>query len=225
MPAGARNSRKGRIRMTKCVTNNKLPMTELSALTLQQFSGHAVKWYQRYAHSRYFAAYVRLEERLSQKASDKGYIGLADLADIADWGGNQRGIKQRLLRNNSEREVRQATQKAIRHLDNPADALRSMLDIKQWGLTYGSKTLRCISPENYPALDQKLRKAISKALLPTIYDGNISSMISGYLEFLNICRDIERQVRAPGPRLGGVWFLADIEMALFQFAWDGGRLI
>ena len=80
-------------------------------------------------------------------------------------------------------------------------------------------------PQNYPALDQKLRKAISKALLPTIYDGNVSSMIRGYLKFLEIRRDIEHQVRAPGPRSGGVWFPADIEMALFQFAWDGGRLI
>ncbi len=211
--------------MKRCVANNTTPLTEPPALTLQQFSGQAAKWYQKYAHSPYFDPYIRLEQKLSQKASDEGYLELVDLADIAAWGGNQRAIKQRLLRSNNEGEVRQATLEAIQRLDKPSEAIRVVLRINQWGLTYASKTLRCVCPQNYPALDQKLRKAISKALLPTIYDGNIDSMIRGYLRFLKICREIERQVTTLGPRSGGVWFLADIEMALFQFVWDGGRLI
>jgi len=193
--------------------------------TIRQFAGQAAKQYERYTQSQYFEEYVSLEGRLSEKATSTGYLELADLADIADWGGNQRGVKQRMVRSNTDDEVRQATAESIQNLNNPEGAIRAVLGIRQWGLTYGSKVLRFVDPENYVALDQKLRAGISKTLLPTIYDGNFASMVHGYLRFLDICAEIQRQLSVPGPREGDKWFLADIEMALFQFVWDGGVLI
>lgn len=211
--------------MEICDSNKKPLYSEPKALTLVEFSSQALKWYEQYTQSSYFVTYVKLEQRLSQKAMDKGYLEVVDLADIADWGGNQRGIKQRVQRGNSGDQVKQATTEAIRKLDSPSNALRAVLSINQWGLTYASKTLRFVCPRDYPALDQKLRKAINKTLLPTIYDGNINSMVRGYLRFLELCRKIKHQVSVPGPRSAGEWFIADIEMAVFQFVWDGGRLM
>lgn len=197
----------------------------MAELTIAEFAKAVPGWYAEYTQSKYFQTYLTLELRLSQKAIGLGRLGKADLADIADWGGNQHGIRQRLLAGNTEESVGESSSKAISLLSSPADALKAILSINQWGLSYGSKTLRFVCPRNYAALDQKLRGAISKDLLPLIYDGNLASMVRGYLTFLNICRKIGQQVHPPGPRPGGVWFLADIEMALFQFAWDGNTLV
>ncbi len=197
----------------------------MARLIVAEFAKHVPEWYEKYTQSEYFQQYTKLERELSQKAISTGYLEKVDLAHIADWGGNQRGVKQRMLRTNTEKWVREASSQAISMLGSPADALKAILSIKQWGLSYGSKTLRCICPQNYVALDQKLRKAISKDVLPAIYDGNVGSMVQGYLKFLNICRNIGQQVHTPGPRPGKVWFLADIEMALFQFVWEHNSLL
>lgn len=194
-------------------------------LTPTQFANVLSTWYEKYTKSPYFATYFELETELSQKAKNKGYLDLDDLSRIAIWGGNQHGINQRLIFNNSPAKVMKVTREAIRQIADPAVALRTILEgIDHWGLSYASKTLRCMCPEKYVALDQKLRNSIDSSLLRTIYDGDTKSMVYGYLIFLDLCQDIQDHIVAPGPR-SGIWFPADIEMALFQFVWDGGQLI
>ena len=195
------------------------------SLTIEQFADELPDYYQRYTQSQYYKPYINLESKLSQKAINMGYLELADLADIAEWGGNQHAIKKRLQTHNSAEEVIFSTKKAIQQMENPAIALRELLvGINHWGLSYASKTLRFINPQSYPALDQKLRNNIDRSLLPRIYDGHIDSMVRGYLIFLGICQEIRSHVTASAPR-SNRWFIADIEMGLFQFAWDGCRLV
>lgn len=120
--------------------------------------------------------------------------------------------------------VQISTKNAISHLNNPVAALDELLSgIKQRGLSYASKTLRFIDPAKYPALDDKIRKN-AQSLLPKIYDGHLNSMLNGYQNFPVICQQIQNYVTAPTPR-SNKWFIADIEMGLFQFVWNGGTLI
>ncbi len=167
---------------------------------------------------------MHLERRLGSKARDRGRLELDDLVEIANWGGKQHGIHRRVQRENTCAEVRTRTAEAIERLDDPAAALESLLKIKQWGLTYASKTLRFICPSDYGALDSKIREAIDRTLLPRIYDGHTSSMVNGCVRFLALCNQMRARLKERGPREGGVWFVADVEMALFQFASEGGML-
>jgi thermostable 8-oxoguanine DNA glycosylase len=195
------------------------------ALTIEQFADELPDYYQRYTQSQYYETYINLETRLSQKAKNIGYLELVDLVDIAEWGGNQHAIKKRLQAHNSPEEVKFSIKKAIQQVENPAIALRELLvGINHWGLSYASKTLRFINPQSYAALDQKLRNNIDRSLLPRIYDGHIDSMVKGYLSFLDICQEIRSHATAPAPR-SNRWFIADIEMGLFQFVWDACKLV
>jgi len=203
---------------------NQLSKTP-SKLTIKQFINELPQHYKQYTQSQYYEKYTYLEGKLSEKARTIGYLEQDDLSEIAEWGGNQRGIKQRMIANNTKEDVIRATKNAIQQINHPAEALRELLiGIDHWGLSYASKTLRFIYPENFSALDQKLRQRIDFAILPKIYDGHIDSMIKGYLVFLELCRDIQSDVNIPGPR-SGKWFIADIEMSLFQFVWNDGYLV
>jgi hypothetical protein len=200
-------------------------MSTKKILTTKEFSREIDNWYLKYTKSKYFIDYREMEYRISRKASMHDALTLCDLGDIAIWGGNQHGIKQRMEKNNTTNDIKLATLVAIDKLNNPAEALRAMFAISHWGLSYSSKTLRFMCPQQYPALDQKLRAAIDKALLPRIYDGNVNSMIKGYGRFIELCNLIKTFVENPGPRLRGEWFIADIEMGLFQFVSEGGLLV
>lgn len=93
------------------------------------------------------------------------------------------------------------------------------MSLKQWGRTYASKTLRCVFPQDFGGLDGKLIHGISHKYLRS------ASEVKRYDEFLTLCRQIRSKVSEPGPRANGAWFLADVEMALFQFIWDGGEIV
>ena len=163
-------------------------------------------------------SYFPLEERLTQKARLLRYLEKADLVAIAIWGGNQYNISGRVQRANTDNEVREKTKVAIKNLANPAVAFVSMNDIKRWGLAYATKTLRCICPGKYAAPDSKLIGGINHSYLPST-----SNEVKRYEEFLNFCRQVRERVPEPGPRKGE-WFLADIEIALFQLYGIAARL-
>jgi hypothetical protein len=91
--------------------------------------------------------------------------------------------------------------------------------IKYVGSAYGSKTLRCVYPQEYGAFDIHVRKACA-CFLPTMDDREAE--IAEYLEFLHICGRLRTQVTALGPRRKGLWYIADVEMGIFQFAYEGG---
>ena len=185
-------------------------------LTPNEFAKQSKKWYRIWKEAN--PSYFPLEERLTQKARLLGYLEKADLVAITHVLGNPHNIRGRVHKANTEAEVREKTKVAIKNLANPAIAFMSMNGIKQWGLAYATKTLRCICPQNYVALDNKLHQGINRCYFPS------SNEVKRYEEFLNFCRQVREKVPEPGPRKGE-WFVADIEIALFQFIWNSGEIV
>ncbi len=190
-----------------------------SRLTPAEFAYHLPEWYEKYTKSKYFPTWVTLEKRLTRKAAEAGYLNLSDLVEIAKWGGNQYNRAGKVGRENTEEQVITKTKDAIQNLNDPRIALKALLNIKQWGLTYASKTLRAILPQNYAALDDRLLQNISRRYLS---ETNVYEL---YVQFLRLCGQIRDNVSVGGPRKDMSWFLADIEMALFQFVSDGGKIV
>lgn len=198
-----------------------------TGLTLCQFAAEVPKWYQSYSASQHFQTYKNLEARLSQKALTTGYLDKRDLMEIAEWGSDQKrhGLGTLICTNNTDNEVTRATEEAIKHIANPRDALLDLFSINYMKLSYASKTLRCVCPRSYPACDVHTRRACEDLGLNTD-DNDAESLVAGYLWFVEICRRIMERVKQQGPRPEGAWFIADIEMALFQFARSAkGRLV
>lgn len=193
-------------------------------LTLKQLASQLEHWYQRYTESPYFQQYRSLEIGLSHKASDIGYLEKGDLFWIAVWGGDEERHQLGTLIdiNNTSDDVIANTRDAIQQLDNPANALRSLLRINYCGVSYGSKTLRCIRPQEYAAFDYHVRRGCEN-FLPHMEDKEAE--IAGYVGFLELCGQVRKSVAVPGPRPEGLWYVADIEMGLFQFAFEGGTII
>jgi len=185
-------------------------------LTPNEFAKQITKWYRIYKEHN--SDYFLLEARLTEKADVVGHLSMDDLVAIAKWGGNQYNRAGKIQRVNTKDEVREKTKRAIKNLANPATAFMSMNGIKQWGLAYATKTLRCICPQNYAALDNKLHQGINRCYFPS------SNEVKRYVEFLSFCQQIREKVPEPGPRKGE-WFLADIEIALFQFIWNSGEIV
>ena len=188
-------------------------------LTPKQFAEELPKWYHKYCEHN--AAYFLLEERLTKKAHTLGYLEITDLVEITRILGSRYKfiIANNVHKGNTEDEIKDKTREAIQHLNNPAAALTHMMSISGWGRAYASKTLRCICPSNYVALDSLLIRSISSNYLPS------KNEVERYCHFLDLCRQIRRMVSVPGARENGAWFLADIEIALFQFVWDKNRIV
>ena len=193
-------------------------------ISLDEFALDLPEWYEKYTQSSYFSGYCYLLGCLPLKAARFGHLDLEDLCAIADWGGNQRGIKQRLRKHNTQWEVQAKTSEAIRYFYKPKWAIGAVLDLEHWGLTYASKTLLFMDPSNYAALDGWIRTGL-KQLLPPIREADRASMIRGYLAFLEICRKLQDGVRITGPGPQGEWRVADIQQAVFQFAQKGGIVV
>lgn len=198
----------------------------MPTLPLDDFSQHVPEWFARYCATHYYQPYCTLAERLRATASVNGCLELDDLCDVADWGGNQRGLKSRLRKHNTPCEVRLKTADAYRYmgLDKPKFAIGTVLDLEHWGLTYASKTLMFMDPTGYVALDDWMRKGL-KEVLPPMHRGSRASEIRGYLTLLDLCREWQSQITEPCPGHRGTWELADVQSALFQFCKEGGVLV
>ena len=180
-------------------------------LTLDQFIEQVPHWYDIWAGAN--ATYFPLEKRLTEKATSQGYLEIADLVDITYLLGNPHNIRGRMQRTNTEKYVIENTKNAIKNLDNATKALKCIRSINYWGLTYGSKTLRCMCPQKYGALDRVIINGIDPQYLPS------RNNYDRYADFIHLCGQIRGKVIQPGPRKNGQWFIADIEIALFQFVW------
>ena len=200
-------------------------MTE-QLLTLDEFCSDLPDWYDASTRNEYWAGWTELLARLPVKADELGYFDVRDLCDIADWGGNQHGVKQRMRSRNTPDQVKRATSLAIRQLDDPAGAMRAIVGVKHWGVAYASKTLTFMRPSDYGILDRWIRRALVH-VIPRITDGNASSVVKGYVSYLDRCRTLQRNVLAPPPvaTTNGQWRIADIGQGLFEFARSGGLLI
>ena len=195
-------------------------------LTLGEFCTDLPEWYEASTRNEYWAGWTELLDRLPAKADELGYFDMRDLCDIAEWGGNQHGVKQRMQSGNTPDHVKRAAQLAIRRLDDPAGAMRAIAGVKHWGIAYGSKTLTFMRPSDYGILDSWIRRALTH-VIPTIIDGNVSSVVKGYERYLDCCRALQGNVSAAPPvaTTNGRWHIADIGQGLFEFARSGGVLI
>ena len=194
-------------------------------LTLNEFCSDLPEWYEASRHNEYWDGWRELLARLPAKADEMGYFDIRDLGDIADWGGNQHGVKQRMEASNTPDQVKRATSLAIGQLGDPAGAMRAIAGVKHWGVAYGSKTLTFMRPADYGILDSWIRRALV-LVIPTIADGNASSVVKGYVSYLACCQALQRNVSAPppAPAANGRWRIADIGQGLFEFARSGGVL-
>ena len=157
----------------------------------EQFAKELGKWYQKWR--KHNLAYFPLEERLTKKAHNLGYLEITDLVDITCVLGNPFNIANRVRKANTKDEVKKKTREAIQHLSNPAAALTYMMSISRWGRTYASKTLRCICPSNYVALDSKLIQGINPSYLPS------RNEVERYCQFLDFCQEIQQGILELGP--------------------------
>lgn len=193
----------------------------MMTMTIAQFAGALPLWYAKYGHwnpnLRKLTAH--LECSISSKAVNVGYLDMSDLLAIADWGGNQYNIKAKIQAQNTNASIQSMTRQAIQDLNtsNWRSALQSLKRVHWWGLTYSTKTLRFIRPQDHPAFDSLLRSGI-KAL-------SLKGTDASYGRFIDLCTHIRRQAPSPGPRSDGSWWLADVEMALFAFVRNGNHLI
>jgi len=192
-------------------------------LTQQEFAVQIGYWYEKYTQAPHFQRYKNIERRLTKKVSDIGYLEPRDFLEIAIWGSDEERhrLGTRICNNNTYDEIVTHTRDAIRELDNPKRALEKLLNIRNIGPSYGSKTLRCMCPEKHAAFDLHVRRAC-KNMLPQMLDRE--AQLTGYVRFLEICQRLRELVTEIGPRPGGMWYVADIEMAIFQFAFKGGTL-
>ena len=195
---------------------------------LSRFALAVPEYYNQFKDtSKYYEGYCNLMNLFPEKAKQYGYLDMGDLCDIAIWGGNDYGVMQNLCGKNSPDQVKAATRTAYRHIGNgdAGQALRAVLDLYGWGLTYGSKTLMFMNPDEYVALDSHIRNALNnfEEIRKFRYE-NENSAVRGYLKFLEICRYLQSQVKAdpPFPGPGGRWRLADIQQAIFQFSKEHG---
>ena len=192
-------------------------------LTLDQFSRVLPEWYGASTHNEFHDGWKELLGRLPETANQLGYFDMRDLSDVADWGGNQHGVKQRMQLHNTPDEVKAATSQAIRHLDDPDRAMREVARVKHWGVAYGSKTLTFMRPQDYAILDRWIRRALVH-VIPEITDGRVGSVARGYVAYLDCCRALQLKVaaRPPVATAKGQWRIADIGQAIFEFARSRG---
>lgn len=148
------------------------------------------------------------------------------IREMIEWGGSQNGVLQKFEDGCGEVNLYEMIQEVIANLNDREKAIVSSLKLPGLGLTYASKLLRFMMPERYGALDSRIRGALLKEkVLPKIYDGNINSMVRGYVQFLCLLEEInselqEKEIGKPDCALStsGTWRPSEIEMALFCWA-------
>ena len=196
---------------------------------LTEFAKLVPVWYDIYKDGEYYQEYCRLMDRLPQRADRTKHLGKNDLLRILRWGGDYWRFGRRFKHLNKLQDVWGKTGEAYRSED-PETAIRSLLDLKHWGLTYASKTLMFMDPWKYVALDRHIRRGLNRCL-PSICDGRgkpeRNSQARGYLKFLEVCRYLQDNVTAPAPLpdCNGRWRLADIQQAVFQFTKDKNCIV
>lgn len=151
------------------------------------------------------------------------------LKEMIQWGGSQNGTLQKFEDGAERVNLRELMQTTIDNLNDPENAISAAMKFPGMGLTYASKLLRFLDPDRYGALDSRIRGALRNLEprpLPNIYDGNVNSMIDGYVAFIGYIESIKTQLNGNGikrPECGlganrAQWRAADIEMALFVWA-------
>jgi len=162
----------------------------------------------------------RLEQALGLEAQAQRLLALdfseGQLADfiraVCRWGGRPKTAEW-VLGGNPWPELQRRFERAIDALmgDTPnlQFALRQLTKIRYLGASFASKHLRLLRPDLCPVLDGLLSEHLDYPL-----------NARGYRRFARDCRRVaealeQHKVSNPVPRPSGVWFVADVEMALY----------
>ena len=123
---------------------------------------------------------------------------------VCNWGGYS-GIAGGVIKNNDGTKLRDAFRSAHSHANAGDDlsAIKSLLELNGLAVSFASKHLKFLAPENAVVLDSIISKRLGYELTP-----------NGYQAFLNDCRRILERAKACGGREG--WRVSDIEMAIFE---------
>jgi hypothetical protein len=155
--------------------------------------------------------------------------------EMIQWGGSQNGILQKFHDGMANVNLHEAMVRVIESLGDPEKAIESALRFPGLGLTYASKLLRFLDPDNYGALDSRICAALTERVetWKGIKFNSPGTQRKGYVMFITYLHDFKLQLEAQSIRrpeccLGGanardVWRAADIEMALFQWAESSER--
>jgi hypothetical protein len=192
---------------------------------------HALYGYpaDEYPHFHWIAS---LEQRfgwLRQHIADSS--GPYLFREMIQWGGSQNGVLQKVDDGAAEVCFADIMQRVVGALPNPASAIDAALNIPGVGLTYASKLLRFLDPENYGALDSRIRAGLAErqwtdaaGIAITIADNQGAAMINGYCMYLRELNQLRvdlhgNHIDCPPSALNptGRWRLADVELALFQY--------
>lgn len=121
------------------------------------------------------------------------------LQEMIEWGGSQNGVLQKFNDASGEVNLYEIMGCIIDGLSDPKEAISCALQLPGLGLTYASKLLRFMRPEVYGALDSRIRKALyQEGKLPKIFDGNVKSMVSGYMLFVKLIHMIRDELESNG---------------------------
>lgn len=168
---------------------------------------------------------VSLEERFAVATQHGAVPPTLLVVEMILWGGNQNNVLGKFSKGLRSSRYETLICDVLGSLDYPRAALKCALLIDGFGLTYGSKLLRFCRPEVYGALDNRIRSALGSQLR-RIHDGNVSSMCTGYAEFLDLLHQYQQSLSTlniPRPGYGtqlpsSRWTAAEVEMALFAWA-------
>jgi hypothetical protein len=142
------------------------------------------------------------------------------IRSVCAWGGYP-GTAARVLEQNAWLDIQAQFDIAIAALIlDPPDiqsALRAVVRVRHLGLSFASKHLRLLRPDVCPVLDSTLSEKLDYPL-----------DIRGYQRFSEDCQKVavllqRLRVRNPLGRDGGIWYPADVEMALFVYVKESSR--
>ena len=212
-------------------------MAKAQAVCVSHFADVVPKYYAKYQNGDYYQGYCQLMNCLPRKARGLQGLDKKDVLDIFDWGrGRQYKGRFENHKDNTIPIVQTRIREAYKQRNKPERAYRSVTDLRGLGLTYGSKILMFMDPENYVALDGWHMGPMLGALIGVARSDSKRSQVQAYTKFLDVCRDIQRQAIAPVPchpvaypnfpkDHKGRWLLSDIQQAIFQFIKEGNSIV
>ena len=151
------------------------------------------------------------------------------LRELLDWGEGANSPRTKFEAGLGNISLLELFRRVVGHINTPALAIKAALEIPGCGLTYASKLLRFMRPDLHASLDNRIRDALlEEGLLPQIRDGNVPSMVRGYVSFLQLIAEMVAQLvslglerpacHLPKGSNSSGWRAADVEMALFAWA-------
>lgn len=156
--------------------------------------------------------------------------GIHLIREMLAWGGSQAGRREDFddafsngyTRDYQVMSIYALFNETVCNLEVSQNAICSALKFPGMDLTYASKLLRFLNPNQYGALDSRLCKELE---LPKMTTPRQKAL--GYCNFLEFLRQLrqyleDNEIERPDCSLARAnntgWRLADIEMALFQWA-------